>query len=53
MTRFPQAYTGPCSECPRYGNCSPGQAVKKLNDLEMMLRELKKMIIDLNNKINT
>ncbi len=52
MTQCPLAYTDPCSECAQYGNCSPSQAVKRLNDLEMMIQELKRMIVDLNKKIN-
>ena len=41
MTQCSLAYTDPCSECAQYGNRSPSQAVRRLNDLEMMLQELK------------
>ena len=52
MTQCSLAYTDPCSKCAQYGNRSPSQAVRRLNDLEMMLQELKRMIADLNKKIN-
>ena len=51
MTQCSLAYTDPCSECAQYGNRSPSQAVRRLNDLEMMLQELKRMIADLNKRL--
>jgi hypothetical protein len=44
MTGCPIAYTDPCGECAQYGNCSPSQAVKKVEALEGHIQELKKMV---------
>lgn len=44
MTQCPLAYTDPCTKCAQYGNCSPSQAVQKLDVLENLMQELKQMM---------
>jgi len=47
VTGCPIAYAHPCNSCAQYGNCAPSQAVEKLNQLELVVAELKQMLIHL------
>lgn len=49
MTGCPMAYSDPCKYCEHYGKCAPSQAVRKLEDLERQIKELKRML-DRNDK---
>ncbi|SFQ98000.1 hypothetical protein [Desulfoscipio geothermicus] len=44
MTGCPMAYTDPCSNCAKYGTCAPSQAVRKLEELEKQVKELKQLL---------
>ncbi|WP_157833477.1 hypothetical protein [Desulfotruncus alcoholivorax] len=50
MTRCPMAYASdPCKNCEQYGNCAPSQMVRKMEELERQIKELKRML-DRNDK---
>ena len=44
MPECPLAYTDPCSKCSQYGNCSPSQALQKLELIENQLQDLKRLV---------
>lgn len=44
MNQCPLAYVDPCTQCAQYGNCSPSKAVQKIEELESLIQDLKKMI---------
>lgn len=44
MNQCPLAYADPCAECAQFGNCSPSEAVQKLNELEEQIKDLKQML---------
>jgi len=44
MSQCPLAYIDTCAECAQFGNCSPSKAVQRLDELENLLQDLKKMV---------
>jgi len=44
MKQCPLAYIDPCTECAQFGNCSPSKAVQKLEELESLLQDIRKML---------
>lgn len=44
MGQCPLAYNDPCAKCAQFGNCSPSKAVQKLDELENLLKDIKKML---------
>jgi hypothetical protein len=44
MTGCPMAYADPCSNCAKFGTCAPGLAVRKLEELEKQVKELKQLL---------
>lgn len=44
MTGCPIAYSDPCSNCARYGDCAPSRAVRKLEELEKQIKELLRLV---------
>lgn len=52
MDQCPLAYVDPCSKCAQFGNCSPSQALQKLDVLENELQDLKRMLQQLVGKLS-
>ncbi len=50
MSQCPLAYTDPCAECAQFGNCSPSKALQRIDELENLLQDLKKMVQSLANE---
>ncbi len=44
MNQCPLAYIDTCSECAQYGNCSPSKTVQKLDELEILLQDIKELL---------
>jgi len=44
MTGCPLAYSDPCSSCAKYGECAPSQAVRKIEELEKQIKEIKQLL---------